>query len=823
VTARVDGSLEGPFHPGRWWHKLEDGRIQCDLCPRDCKLHEGQRGACFVRARSGDAMVLTTYGRSSGFCVDPIEKKPLNHFFPGSAVLSFGTAGCNLACKFCFSPETWIATNGGMRRIGDLFASCVDKRPLGEGEAAFPDGLTVWTRHAGRTNVAKVFSRPYEGEMVRLRAMCCPPITATPNHGIFAVHRSDLQSVRKIPAGELTTDHYLVVPKRRSSAAEVHISTHEWLSRLDDRPHAGKRRRMPTPELADLLLMDGTSAQVGAALGYHPTYVRKLRGQLARGELAPTEDAREMSVTIEGDRLRFRLEKGRGVPLTLPLTEDFAWLLGIFCAEGAIGQHPARPNSCTVSFCFGPHEQELVSRTVRLLAECFGARPVVVPRRTTTTVEVTQTSVARVFEVLCGRGARNKQVPPPLLGASAAVIRAFLEGYLAGDGHRTAAHAVGLTVSEKLALGLFELGLHLNLLPSYFEHTPASTKEIEGRTVSQSRCYIVKFLRKQLEPGYDARPVRAPWRETETSFLVPLRAIDRVPYSGPVFNLEVQDPDHSYVAPFLAVANCQNWDISKSRDMDRLMDQASPEGIAEAAAESGCRSVAYTYNDPVIFAEYAIDTARACHERGVENVAVTAGYISPGAREEFYSVMDAANVDLKGFTDEFYVKLTGARLQPVLDTLKYLKHETNVWFEITTLLIPGKNDSPEEVRAMSQWIFRELGPDVPLHFTAFHPDFKMTDLPPTPASTLIRSRKIAMEEGLNYVYTGNVHDREGGTTFCPKCKGALIVRDWHRIESYRLTAEGRCPDCDTRIPGRFEAFDARRQFGRRRIPVAIGR
>ena len=368
MTARVDEKLEGPFHPGRWWHKLDDGRIQCDLCPRDCKLHEGQRGACFVRARSGDAMVLTTYGRSSGFCVDPIEKKPLNHFLPGSAVLSFGTAGCNLACRFC-----------------------------------------------------------------------------------------------------------------------------------------------------------------------------------------------------------------------------------------------------------------------------------------------------------------------------------------------------------------------------------------------------------------------------------------------------------------------QNWDISKSRDMDRLMDQASPLAIAEAAAESGCKSVAYTYNDPVIFAEYAIDTARACHDAGVQNVAVTAGYISPGAREEFYSVMDAANVDLKGFTDEFYVKLTGAKLQPVLGTLKYLKHETNVWFEITTLLIPGKNDSPEEVRAMSQWIFRELGPDVPLHFTAFHPDFKMTDLEPTPASTLARSRKIAMEEGLHFVYTGNVHDREGGTTFCPSCKSPLIVRDWHRIESYRLTPEGHCPDCDTKIPGVFEAFDAKRQWGRRRIPVAIGR
>jgi pyruvate formate lyase activating enzyme len=257
--------------------------------------------------------------------------------------------------------------------------------------------------------------------------------------------------------------------------------------------------------------------------------------------------------------------------------------------------------------------------------------------------------------------------------------------------------------------------------------------------------------------------------------------------------------------------------------MDRLMDRATPEAIAHAARESGSKSVAYTYNDPVIFAEYAMDTADACRAAGIASVAVTAGYISPDARREFYAKMDAANVDLKGFTDDFYVKLTGAKLAPVLDTLVYLKRETQVWFEITTLLIPGKNDSDAELREMSKWIFRELGPDVPLHFTAFHPDFKMTDLPPTPASTVTRARRIAMDEGLHYVYTGNVHDREGGTTFCPKCRGALIVRDWHRIEDYHLTPEGACPDCGTAIPGRFEQFDARRQWGRKRIPVAIAR
>jgi pyruvate formate lyase activating enzyme len=269
----------------------------------------------------------------------------------------------------------------------------------------------------------------------------------------------------------------------------------------------------------------------------------------------------------------------------------------------------------------------------------------------------------------------------------------------------------------------------------------------------------------------------------------------------------------------LACKFCQNWDISKSREMDTLMDRASPQAIAETAKRLGCRSVAFTYNDPVIFAEYAMDTADACHALGVATVAVTAGYMGAEARREFYAKIDAANVDLKAFTDDFYVKLCGARLQPVLDTLVYLKRETNVWFEITTLLIPGKNDSDAELEAMCKWIVRELGTDVPLHFTAFHPDYKMTDLPHTPTATLVHAREIGLKEGIRYVYTGNVHDRTGGTTFCPACAKPVIVRDWHDIEQYALTPDGRCRNCTAPLPGRFERYDG--SWGRRRMPVRV--
>ncbi|MDH5538467.1 MAG: AmmeMemoRadiSam system radical SAM enzyme, partial [Rhizobacter sp.] len=214
----------------------------------------------------------------------------------------------------------------------------------------------------------------------------------------------------------------------------------------------------------------------------------------------------------------------------------------------------------------------------------------------------------------------------------------------------------------------------------------------------------------------------------------------------------------------LACKFCQNWDISKSREMDRLMDQASPARIAEVAAGKGCTSVAFTYNDPVIFAEYAMDTADACRARGVKTVAVTAGYIHAEPRREFFARMDAANVDLKAFSDDFYFRQTGAHLAPVLDTLQYIVHETDCWLEITTLLIPGHNDSDAELQALTRWVAEQLGPDVPLHFSAFHPDHKMGDVPPTPPTTLTRARRIALGNGLHFVYTGNVHDTDGGST-----------------------------------------------------------
>ncbi|CAG0978167.1 hypothetical protein ARNL5_02249 [Anaerolineae bacterium] len=269
----------------------------------------------------------------------------------------------------------------------------------------------------------------------------------------------------------------------------------------------------------------------------------------------------------------------------------------------------------------------------------------------------------------------------------------------------------------------------------------------------------------------------------------------------------------------LACKFCQNWDISKSREMDTLMSKASPQAIAQAALHHGCSSVAYTYNDPVIFHEYAIDTAIACRELGLKSVAVTAGYQCAEPRAEFYSYMDAANIDLKAFTERFYHEITGGHLQAVLETLQYVKHETSVWMELTTLLIPDENDSDAELEAMTQWVVEHLGADVPMHFTAFHPDWKMQHKPFTPLETLLRARQIALKNGVRYAYFGNAHDKTAASTYCHQCGQLLIGRDWYQLSEWNLTATGACRFCGTQCAGVFN--EKAGDWGAKRLGITI--
>lgn len=269
----------------------------------------------------------------------------------------------------------------------------------------------------------------------------------------------------------------------------------------------------------------------------------------------------------------------------------------------------------------------------------------------------------------------------------------------------------------------------------------------------------------------------------------------------------------------LACKFCQNWDMSKSREMDTLADVADPQQLALTASQFGCRSIAYTYNDPVIFMEYAVDVAIACRAKGVKSVAVSAGYIHLQPMRDFFPFMDAANIDLKAFTDEFYYRVCGGKLQPVLDTLLYIKHETTCWLELTTLLIPGQNDSPEELHNMTRWVVENLGPDVPMHFTAFHPDWKMRDIASTPSHALMYARQIARDNGVHFVYTGNISDVEGGSTWCPGCGELLIERNCYQLGRWNLSAQGECRYCKCPIAGIFDAKPG--DWGARRLPISI--
>ena len=269
----------------------------------------------------------------------------------------------------------------------------------------------------------------------------------------------------------------------------------------------------------------------------------------------------------------------------------------------------------------------------------------------------------------------------------------------------------------------------------------------------------------------------------------------------------------------LACKFCQNWDISKSREWDTLADAADPETIARAAQALDCRTVAYTYNDPVIFLEYAVDVAMACAALGLKSVAVTAGYMTPEPRDEFFRHIDAVNIDLKAFTEAFYKKICGGELAPVLDTIRYLKQETDVWVELTTLLIPGENDSEAEIEAMTQWVVENAGPEVPMHFSAFHGDWKMRDKPDTPRETLAMARQIALKNGVRYAYTGNVHDKARQSTYCHNCGQRLIGRDWYELSQWNLTGHGACTACGTRCAGVFE--DQPGVWGRKRAPIKL--
>jgi uncharacterized Fe-S radical SAM superfamily protein PflX/intein/homing endonuclease len=678
----------------------------CEVCPRLCSVDRlaDERGLCRIGRKAVVASHFPHFGEED--CL---------RGWRGSGTIFF--SGCNLRCVFCLPPDSLVATEQGPRAIRDLFDRATDEIPVGDGLVRRPDGIRVYTLTGKLALASKAFRHHYSGELVRIKPLNAPAVRLTPNHGVFASHRSDPGRVLKVPAGSLTAEHYLVVPKRVAEVAASNLDVAGVLAEHESGPVHQPSRRIAAPQLVSALTAPRSSRQVGHELGYHPTYLRKLRAELRNGSLTDRPSA-VRAVRAEDGLVRFSGEHQPGIPTELPLDEHLSWLLGLYCAEGHVNRYSRRPNSHRLVISLGPDEAGLVARVSDGLRSTFGVTPQVVKRRTTTTVEAGKTSLAVLFSSLCGSGARAKRVPTPMFEASEIAIRSFLDGYLAGDGARTPTHLVANTVSPSLAAGLYELGLRLGVLPSIHRWVPPPRKVIEGRSVRQSPLWYVKFKRDRLNGSASPRE-RTRWRDAGDHFLVPIHRIDREPYDGHVYNLEVDDSSHSYLAPAVAVANCQNFDVS----WEVQGREVSAEGLASMMLElqaHGCHNINWVTPEHVV--PQILEALPLALDRGLRLPIVynTSAYDSPDSLELMDGVVDVYMPDLKLMSSDHARRYLGKREYSDVMTRNVREMHRQVGELVLDerglavrglicrhLVMPGLID---ETEAVLRWVAEELGP-----------------------------------------------------------------------------------------------------------------
>jgi putative pyruvate formate lyase activating enzyme len=680
----------------------------CRVCPRLCSVDRlaDERGLCRIGRRAMVASHFPHFGEED--CL---------RGWKGSGTIFF--SGCNLRCVFCLPPEALVATSEGPQAIGHIFETATDELTLGEGVARRMAGLRVHTVTGELAPVSKAFRRPHRGELVRVKAANAPSLRLTPNHKVFAAHRSDPDRVVKIAADSLTREHYLVVPKLAARAGENDLQVDAVLAEHVSGDVRAPRRRVEEPALMAALAAPRTSREIASDLGSHPTYVRRLRAQLRSGTLLASRSAAPRSVQTENGSVRFEGEHRPGIPSSLPLSEELAWVLGFYCAEGHVNHISGRPNAYRLVFSSGRHEQELVRKVARRLSRLFGVTPSVVDRRTTRTVEVGKASLALLFSTLCGTGARAKRVPAPIFEAPEKVVRAFLDGYLAGDGTEAPAHRVANTVSSELAHGLYQLGLRLEVLPSIHHWVPPRRTTIEGRTVRQAPLWYVKFKRDRLS-GTVGPSERTRWRDAGAHFLVPIQSIEREPYEGDVYNLEVDHPTHSYVAPALAVANCQNFDVSWKVQGEEVSSDRLAGMMLELQAH-GCHNINWVTPEhvvPQILEALPIALAGGLRLPIVYN---TSSYDSPDSLKLMEGVVDVYMPDVKLWTRERARRYLGKReyAEVMRANVKEMHRQVGDLvldgsglarrgLIVRHLVMPGLLD---ETEAILRFVADELGPD----------------------------------------------------------------------------------------------------------------
>jgi pyruvate formate lyase activating enzyme len=788
---------------GELWEPLPEGRLRCYACGHRCLIPPGQRGICKVRYNEGGRLRVP-WGYVAGLQIDPVEKKPFFHAWPGAKALSFGMLGCDYHCQYCVMKTTIIATTAGLISIGKLFDAAETPSGLtGDSIRMSPD-LEVYT-HTGRARpVRALFRHQYSGTLIRLQPAYLLPLKLTPDHEVLTISEAELNagfSPKFVRAGRLRHGDYLAVPRhldlRYPTEYDVSVILRPLARRIRHPRHV-----ISVSVLGRILAMSKaglTSRQIGARVGKSGSHVRHLLSKLSRGTWSLADDSKPAEVLVEGSRVRLSKEHSPGMPVRLHLDEDFAALLGYYAAEGCVLRPKSRVHSASLIFSLGHHEEELAERISKLLIRVFAVQPRLSKRQTTLCVVVAKASVALLFESLCGTGSRRKRVPARLFAAPPSVAEAFLNAYIEGDGHRAKGGSTSAsTVSRELALGVAWLALRTGRFPSIRAKRQAAESKIPGRTVRTAPyVYAIDWIA-------DASKRR--WlREDARYFYVPIRSVRRRHYDGWVYNLEVEE-DHSYLAQLIATHNCQNALTSQAlRDptMGTPPQEVTPADVVAAAKRTGARILTSTYNEPLITSEWGVEIFKAGKAAGLVGSYVSNGNATPEVLDYIRPWVDLYKVDLKSFDDRHYRQLGGV-LKTVLDGIRMV-HARGFWLEVVTLTIPGFNDSDAELRDIAQFLV-SISPDIPWHVTAFHPDYKMTDRGGTPAATLLRAAEIGVAAGLRYVYAGNLPGRVGPfeDTRCPGCGDAVVRRAGYRILEYRLQPGGRCPRCGAALAGRWD-------------------
>ncbi len=732
---------------------VEAGKVVCTACARYCRIGEGQIGLCGVRQNLEGKLQLLVYGKVIAGHVDPIEKKPVIHYMPGAKIFSIATTGCNWLCSYCIPGESIISTNRGMTPVSALWSLGVKARPTETGEVVDLQGVRVWT-HRGRLQRARQVHRHfYSDKLLEIDPVYLAPLRCTPEHRVFAAAGKSAR-VRKVPAKELEAGDFVAIPKTAARSERVTLDVLEILLSLPQPPYK-----------------------------------------------------RNVQLVEEGGAVRYNFGRARGIPRFIPLDEDFARLLGYYAAEGSFSKATGRPNSCSAWFSFGSSERKRQDEVVRIVKRLTGQTPTRNEQHNRTALVVSNTPLALVLRKLCGEGAKKKRVPDVLLSSTdPEPIRAFLAGYLNGDGYLTETRSgtiLGSTsVSETLTRGVVELFLRLGTVPRYYVSRNPSEYVIEGRTVSRSDDYMTRVLVESVR----MRPDELNWTprspqtiETSDYFLLPIRKITSFTYVGYVYNLAVER-DNSYIADFIAVANCQNYDISQRRKVQGT--DINPQGVVDLTIEQGAQGIAYTYNQPTIFMEFAHDIGVLAREAGLINIFVSNGYDTPETIAMMPDFLDAITVDFKGNGEPKFVRryIGIPDPQPIFDSLIEMRDKTDVHIEITDLVVPQVGDDLQYAQKLSQFVYDELGPDTPIHFLRFHPDYKMMDLPLTPIETLEKHHRVAKEVGLNYVYIGNVPGHPLEHTYCPGCGRIAIRRHGFDIQGWGLDDQNRCQECGYQLP-----------------------